>query len=299
MPVNGTFHPESAAAPEPQAAAARRKSPAAAVRRTMEATRAIALATYKEWAAYRSHMAVSILIGPVYFLVQYFIWHALFSTRDTLNGFTLEQMLAYYGVMSVITYLTFDFADWNLQMLIRTGRFVTFVLRPVSHRFYALAQKIGHRTLGFFLEFVPVFLIFLFVFRIELAPASVGWAVLSVLLGFLMTFFVNYCIGLTAFWLVNAEGVRRMFHILRDLTAGMFLPLTFFPEVLQKVLFVLPFQFMQYVPVRVWIGDYELAGISLAIPQIVGLQAIAVLVMWGMSEVLVRLGMRHFTGVGV
>lgn len=269
------------------------------IRRLLEATRAIALATYKEWAAYRSHMAVSILIGPVYFLVQYFIWQAIFSNRETLNGFTLEQMLAYYGVMAVTTYLTFDFADWNLQMLVRTGKYVTFVLRPVSHRFFALAQKIGHRTLGFFLEFVPVFLIFAFVFRIKLMPASIGWAILSLVLGFLMTFFVNYCIGLTAFWLVNAAGVRRMFLMIRDLTAGMFLPLTFFPEVVQKVLFVLPFQFMQYVPVRVWIGEYELAGISLSIPQVVGLQALAVLLMWGLSEILVRLGMRRFTGVGV
>lgn len=275
------------------------RRPIAAVRRALEATRAIALATYKEWAAYRSHMAASIVIGPIYFLVQYFIWQAIFASRDTLNGFTLEQMLAYYGVMSVITYLTFDFADWNLQMLIRTGRYVTFVLRPVSHRFYALAQKIGHRSLGFFLEFLPVFLIFLLVFRIDLVPAHPGWAVLSVLLGFLVTFFVNYCIGLTAFWLVNAAGVRRMFLLVRDLTAGMFLPLTFFPEALQKVLFVLPFQFMQYVPVRVWLGEYELAGIALSVPQIVGLQAVAVLAMWGVSEVLVRLGMRRFTGVGV
>jgi len=277
----------------------RSRRPAAAIRRLAGATRAIALATYKEWAAYRTHMLATILIGPVYFLVQYFIWHAVYSNRETLNGFTLEQMLAYYGVMSVITYLTFDFADWNLQMLIRTGKYVTFVLRPVSHRFYALSQKIGHRSLGFFLEFLPVFLIFMFVFRIDLVPTRAGWAVLSVFLGFLMTFFINYCIGLTAFWLVSAEGMRRLFHLVRDLTAGVFLPLTFFPEVLQKVLFVLPFQFMQYVPVRVWLGEYELAGITMSIPQIVGLQAVAVLVMWGVTEALAWFGMRRFTGVGV
>lgn len=35
--------------------------------------RAAALATYKEWAAYRSQMAVSIFVGPVYFLTQLFI----------------------------------------------------------------------------------------------------------------------------------------------------------------------------------------------------------------------------------
>jgi len=261
--------------------------------------RAVAFATYKEWAAYRSHMAVSIFIGPVYFLVQYFIWHAVYASQDILNGFTLSEMLTYYGVMSVITYLTFDFADWNLQMLIRTGKYVTFILRPVSHVGFALAQKVGHRTLGFWMEFIPVFLIYLFIFKIKLLPPQPFWAVLSIILGFLMTFFVNYSIGLTAFWLTNAEGVRRVFLLMRDITAGVFVPLSFFPDGLQHVLFYLPFQFMQYIPVRVYIGSYELAGITMSIPQVVGLQAIAVLCMWGVCQLLVHLGTRKFTGVGV
>lgn len=269
------------------------------MRKSLTMIRAIGWATYKEWAAFRSHMAVSILIGPIYFLVQYFIWQAIFSTRDTLNGFTLEQMLVYYGVMSCINYLTFDFADWNLQMLIRTGKYVTFVLRPVSHIFFAFSQKLGHRSLGFWMEFLPVCLIYFFILGIDLIPAQPLWAIVSVILGFIMTFLVNYCIGLTAFWLTNADGIRRMFLLVRDVTAGVLVPLTFFPEMVQKVLLFLPFQFMQYVPVRVFVGSYELAGITLSIPQIVGLQALAVLLMWGLSSILIRLGLRKFTGVGV
>ncbi|MFC4321589.1 ABC transporter permease [Litchfieldia salsa] len=270
-----------------------------AIIKATRTTHAVGWATLKEWAAYRSHMAVSIIVGPIYFLVQYFIWDAMFANRETLNGFTLEEMLVYYGAMSVITYLTFDFADWNLQMLIRTGKYTTFILRPVSHRFFALSQKIGHRTLGFWLEFLPVLLIYLFIFKINLIPPEPGWAIISVILGFLMTFLLNYCIGLTAFWLTNAGGIRRIFLLIRDLSGGMFVPLTFFPDIVQTILFFLPFQFMLYVPVQVFIGNYELAGISLSLPQIVGIQALAVIAMWGVSEVLVRLGENKFTGVGV
>ncbi len=259
----------------------------------------VGIATYKEWAAYRSHMAVSIVVGPIYFLVQYFIWHAIFSTRETLNGLSLEQMLIYYGTISVITYLVFDFADWNLQMLVRTGKYVTFVLRPVSHRFFALSQKVGHRSLGFWVEFVPIFLIYYFLFNINLIPPFIGWALLSITLGFLMTFLVNYCIGLTAFWLTNAGGIRRIFLLIRDVTAGVFVPLTFFPDIIQFISFFLPFQYMVYVPAQVFIGNYELAGISLTLPQIVGLQAISVMIMWGISEVMVRFGEKKFMGVGV
>jgi ABC-2 type transport system permease protein len=113
-----------------------------------------------------------------------------------------------------------------------------------------------------------------------------------------MMFLVNYCIGLTAFWLTNAHGIRGMFHLLRDISAGVFIPLTFLPETLQKILFVLPFQFIIYVPTRVFIGSYELGGITMSIPQIVGVQAAAVILMWFVSECLWRLGIRQFTGVG-
>ena len=42
---------------------------------------AVATATYKEWAAYRSHMLISIFVGPIFFLVQYFIWGAVYRNN--------------------------------------------------------------------------------------------------------------------------------------------------------------------------------------------------------------------------
>jgi ABC-2 type transport system permease protein len=266
--------------------------------RALHVMRAVAFVTFKEWAAYRTHMLATLFVGPVFFLVQLSIWRAIFSTRDTVGGMELSQMIAYYGIAAVINYVVFDFADWNFQMLIRTGKFLTFLLRPVSHRYFALSQKVGHRSLGFALEFVPVYLIFWLVFGIKLVPASFIWAAASLLLGFLMVFFINYCVGMTAFWLTNTGGIRSVFLLIRDLCAGLFVPLSFFPGWVQNIMFYLPFQFMTYVPVRVFLGNYELAGHVLTMPQIVGLQAAAVAVMWGISEIIWRLGIRRFTGVG-
>ena len=130
----------------------------------LKVIKAVALVTYKEWSAYRTHSMVSIFVGPVYFIVQYFIWAAVYSGKASLNGMELSQMLTYFGVTTLIGYLTMDFADWNLQMLVRTGKFVTFALRPIHHRFFALSQKIGHRILGLFFEFLPCLFIFVFIF---------------------------------------------------------------------------------------------------------------------------------------
>ena len=100
------------------------------------------------------------------------------------------------------------------------------------------------------------------------------------------------------FWLTQAEGLRRVFLLFRDILAGSFIPLAFFPDFFQKLFLFLPFQFISYVPIRVFLGKYELAGITMPIPQIVAIQALAVLLMWGVSEIMYRAAIKHFTGVG-
>jgi ABC-2 type transport system permease protein len=281
---------------------------AARLVRRLRVMRAVAFVTYKEWSAYRTHSMISIFVGPVYFLVQYFIWGAVYgdvagkaATRAggaLINGLNLKQILVYFGANALIGYLTMDFADWNLQMLVRTGKYLTFALRPIHHRFFALSQKIGHRILGFAFEFIPCALIFVFLFRIPLVPAQPLWALASIALAFLMTFYLNYSIGLTGFWLVKADGLRFVIQTMQTVFSGSLIPLVFFPGIMQKILFFLPFQYMLYVPSMVCAGTYSLGGVSMGIPSIVGLQAIAVLAMAALSELIYRAAMRRFTGVG-
>lgn len=269
------------------------------VRHNFTVAKAVASVTYKEWSAYRTHSMVSIFVGPVYFIVQYFIWKSVYSGSQTeLYGMELSQMLTYFGAITLIGYLTMDFADWNLQMLIRTGKFITFNLRPIHHRFFALSQKIGHRVLGFLFEFLPCFLIFQLIFKVNMIPDRIGWTILSVGLAFLMNFYVNYCIGMTAFWLVQASGIKRVFNVISSLLSGSIVPLVFFPESLQKILFFLPFQYISYVPAMVYTGSYSLGGVTMEIPQIVGFQAVAVVVMFFISEVIYRRAIIRFSSVG-
>lgn len=268
------------------------------VKSRLRMLKAVALVTYKEWAAYRSHMLLSLVVGPVFFLAQVFIWKAVFAGRTELGGFTLNQMLLYYGVSSIIYYLIMDFADWNLQMLIRTGKFLTYVLRPMPHPFFAFSQKVGHRILGFIFEFIPVWMIFFFLFQIKLVPVKPFWTIISILFSFVIMFLLNYSIGILAFWLTRTDGIRALIRLFRDLMAGVFIPLSFFPEVVQKILFFLPFQFVSYVPARVFLGSYNLAGWNISIPVIVGIQGLAVIGMLIFTAILWRLGIKRFTGVG-
>ena len=268
------------------------------LRHNFEVMRAVALVTYKEWSAFRTHSMVSIFVGPVYFIVQYFIWTAAYGTSEQINGIALTQMITYFGASTLIGYLTMDFADWNLQMLVRTGKFLTFAMRPIHHRYFAFSQKVGHRILGLIVEFIPCYIIFTLLFGVNMVPKHIGWTILSVALAFLMNFYVHYILGMTAFWFTQSSGIRRVFDLLSGVFSGVFIPLVFFPIGLQKVLFFLPFPYMTYVPVMVFTGEFTLAGIHMDIPVIVGVQAMAVTIMILLSEGIYRASMRRFNGVG-
>jgi ABC-2 type transport system permease protein len=129
-------------------------------------------------------------------------------------------------------------------------------------------------------------------------PASVGWLLVTVALAFLMGFYVRYCLGLASFWLVDSGGVRGVFTILSGFFSGALIPLVFLPRWLQVLQFFLPFQYMVYVPAMVFTGSYSVGGTHLSIPQVVGCQAVAVAVMFLLSEVLHRAATRRFTDSG-
>lgn len=259
--------------------------------------KAVITATYKENFAYRSQMAVSLFTQPVYFLVNYFIWKAIFQTRDTVSGFTFDEMLLYFAVSSLVGFLNWDSSGNKLQRLIQTGEFVTFQLRPLSHIYFSFFQKVGQRILAVLIEILPL-ICFYILFGIRLVPAELLWAMISLALGFILSFLINYTIGTFAFWFVRTDGISRAVALFSNICSGAFLPLNLYPKSLQKFLFYLPFQFVSYVPVRVFIGHYELGEITMPIPQIVLLQAVMAAGMFLVNRIIWYFGIKRFTGVG-
>jgi ABC-2 type transport system permease protein len=114
-----------------------------------------------------------------------------------------------------------------------------------------------------------------------------------------MTFYVHYSIGILAFWVTRNSGLHGALNIIASVSAGVYFPLALLPGWLQKAVLFLPFQFMSYVPVSVFMGEYRLGGIELTILQTVMIQAVATAAMFVLSKVLWHFGSKRNMGVGV
>jgi ABC-2 type transport system permease protein len=250
---------------------------------------AIANVTWKEWAAFRSHMLVSLFTGPLRFLLMTWIWKATTSPSHGAVGLSTDGLVAYSGLAIVVGFAVFDFADWNLHMLVRTGAYANHLLHPMHHAWYALSQKLGHRALAMLLEAIPVWiLVSLFLGR-PLIPQNPGWFAVSVALGFLLMFVVNYACGLAGFWLVRAEGFRRCVLLLRDTLSGSVIPLAFFPIAVQPLIYCTPYPWILSVPLGLGTGHVEIAGRIYAPHLLVacqaGVLAVSALVLAGLDRV--------------
>ena len=78
----------------------------------------------------------------------------------------------------------------------------------------------------------------------------------------------------------------------------MLIPLSFFPEIIQRIMIFLPFQYTNYIPAMVWTGNTAIGAMGLTIPRAVMYQAIAVIFTALLSEVLYRSSIKRFTAVG-
>jgi ABC-2 type transport system permease protein len=259
---------------------------------------AIAQVTLKEWAAYRTHMLVSLVTGPVRFLVMAWMWKSTLGAGGDAAGMGRDELVAYSGLAVIVTYAVFDFADWNLHMLVRTGRYATYLLLPLPHIAFAFSQKLGHRFLALLLEALPVWLLVSSWLGRPLIPKHPVWFAASVAVGFCLMFLINYATGLIGFWLAKTEGIRRCLAVLRDTLGGSYLPLAFFPLAWQPFLFCLPYAWALYVPLRIGLGSVDVAGHAFAPPlALLGQTAFTVLwglVIWGFQ----RLALRKFLAAG-
>lgn len=100
---------------------------------------------------------------------------------------------------------------------------------------------------------------------------------ISVTLGFLVLISFSMLIYISAFYTLSSMGIRILATTVMEFFAGAIIPLPFFPDSLQPLLYAMPFASMQNTPFLIYVGhisgDEAIRGIVL---QAVWLAALAV-----------------------
>ncbi|MFC1685436.1 ABC transporter permease [Nanoarchaeota archaeon] len=250
----------------------------------------------KESLAYKFEFFATIIVAPITLLVFYYLWSAIFgATGEVIAGFNFEEMITYYVLIWIVGIFTYTNIEQELRYLVRSGQLVRDLLKPNKFVNHTFCVTIGNRLFAVVAEMIPL-LIISFIFL----PMTVDYTYLplflfSLIIAFLLTFLFYFISGMSAFWLINNNGILKMRRILYVYLSGGVLPLTFFPDWFQAISHYLPFQYLIFVPANIWLGRYTL-------PQIGELMLIAIIwifIFYWIYTMIWRKAMGKIAAVGI
>jgi len=252
---------------------------------------------FKDALAYRFHFYVNLIVSPLQLLIYYFLWKAIFnySGQEVIQGFTFEGIIAYYALNMVVAFFTWTGIDDWIEQDIRYGNLINALLRPFGFIYQYFFNMLGINSLAIILQMVPFFLMAVIFFGVKIAPVFYFASFLiSIILALILSFLMSYLVGMTAFWLNRIGGIRRVKRALVVFLSGGMIPLTFFPIAFQKIFSFLPFQYIRFIPINIYLGSYTYVKTLIFI----GIQIIWIVILYLIAELVWNKAFKRFAGVG-
>jgi ABC-2 type transport system permease protein len=223
--------------------------------------------------AYRLRYYTGIVTYFIYVSIYYFIWKAIYAQSGEIEGFDFGHMLTYIAVGWIIRSFYFNNIDQEIAQAVTEGKLAMDLIKPVRPQFMYIAQALGESLFRMALLSTPTALLLVIIFPIQ-KPASLthfaGFFV-SVLMSFFIVAAINFCVGTFAIRLKSILGLLRAKYFLLELFSGLLIPISFFPKAFQHIFSVLPFQYISYIPVLIYLG--KISGIEI-------LKSLAIQVFW-------------------
>ena len=210
---------------------------------------------FKGQLIYRSAMLSRIASTLIGFFIQLFLWSALLET-DMGSGLSLPDMVLFLIVNKFVFALTNANISSTIEAAMIDGSISMELLRPISYKGYLFSSILGKNIFSLFTDFLPVLLVGAFFLRGAPMPGVVSLALFAVsaLLGVLLLFEITYLVGLLAFWLQRCWFLGWYLRGFLTFFGGTAVPLWFYPDFLKTASYFLPFRYMTFEPINLFLG---------------------------------------------
>lgn len=210
--------------------------------------------------------------------VIYYLWKAVFlsSSSSTMNGFTLDDMIIYIFMSSLTAGTISTGTDGDIGQEVRDGSIAMNLIKPISYKVRMFYISFGALIYQMVFVLVPVWigLVAVRYFTIgELPPGALTIFLyfISLVLGFIVSYLMNFCFGILAFYITNMWGLSHLKEAALLFFSGQLIPIAFFPDAVQKIMQFFPFSSLNYIPVLIYLK--KVTGIEL-------LKALGVQFLW-------------------
>lgn len=132
--------------------------------------------------------------------------------------------------------------SYVLNQEIQSGQLAYRLNRPCSYMLFYYAEYLGERIASLIFSGITSGLMIYYL--VGAPPTSIATLILGILMLFIgatISFFLQFCIGLCAFWIEGVDPLRWIYWQAQSVLGGAVIPLALFPQTIKKMVAFLPF----------------------------------------------------------
>ena len=169
-------------------------------------------------------------------------------------------MLTYILLSQIVSTFIFSTKTQEVGDLIYTGNLSNWLTKPINMFQFLSARDIADKALNLLFSIVEVSLI-LIVFH---PPIFISGNIFTfstflgaLIVGIIMYFMISFLLSLVSFWTQESWAHRFLFFVISDFLAGGLFPLDILPQAIYKFVLLLPFPYMMYFPLKIYVGGLK------------------------------------------
>ncbi len=260
----------------------------------------------EERLAYRGDFVLGTLMRFLPIITQIFLWWAIFQAINPedpnaarLSGYSFQDMVAYYLLTMVgRAFSSMPGLSSSIAVKIRDGEIKKFLVQPVDLISFLFWSRVAHKIAYYTVATFPFALVF-FLCRSYFTqgwpdPFTLSAFVASLFLSFAMGFYLEACIGLVGFWMLEVSSLLFVYMLFQFFLSGHMFPLDILGEPFRTIVGLLPIKYLAYFPAAVFLGKVQ--GAQLAIDM--GMLIAWTIFFFVLSQIIYRRGLKRYSGYG-
>lgn len=232
--------------------------------------------------------------------IAYFLWKSIFDFLEVekMQGYSFSGLMLYYLLVPLLNQVIRGAKLGYISEEIYQGSLTRYLIYPVN--FFAYKYT-AHAAFSFYSSLQILCGLGLFALFFSW-PADMSISFISILGGIFTAFLSGYLFfaisaifEMVAFWADNVWSLVLMVYYTINLLGGGYIPLSFFPPTVEKILYWSPFPYLLSFPLKTLLGQESLFS---------WLQGLGILIFWafvftGLLSLVWQRGTRQYTGVGI
>ncbi|MCY2939659.1 MAG: ABC-2 family transporter protein [Planctomycetota bacterium] len=209
---------------------------------------------------YRADFLLGTVLRFLPLITSVLLWTAVYrgSGEESIEGYTCRQVIAYLLLVHISRmFSSMPGLAAGMARDIREGTIKRYLVQPLDLQAHLLAYRSAHKAAYIFTSALPYVVLFWWMGGYFDWPSDPWiWSawIVALLLGFILGFVMEFCLGLIGFWFLEISSFLYLMNTISFFLSGHLMPLDLFGDGVASILKAMPFQFLAFYPASVLLG---------------------------------------------